>query len=242
MTQKKQKVDHLPESLGNQHKGGPGLLRCLGGPRWTCPAQPREPYLHGLVKRPPRLFPPCSDTSGRPRTACSTYCSLLTALCVAPWAWAQPAGGRASGAKACAHGVFPPWPRLGQQRVFLERMKLVHILGVLPPSISRKGRTQPLDVPGEGEPSARPAWSLRGQRPGRQLLAAGEVGHLTEQVVGLASSQVLALDCWAHMHRAGTSNVPTAWLAQRPQPAEEGAAPGGRVAGSWSPEAGFPSV
>lgn len=71
----------------------------------------------------------------------------------------------------------------------------------------------------------------------------GEVGHLTEQVVGLAGSQVLALDCWAHMHRAGTSNALTAWLAQRPQPAHGGeGAPGGRVAGNQSPEAGFPRV
>lgn len=55
--------------------------------------------------------------------------------------------------------------------------------------------------PGRG--TSRPAWSLREQRPCQQLLVAGKVGHLTEQVLGLAGSQVLARDLVPHVYRAG---------------------------------------
>lgn len=51
----KQKVDHLPESLGNKREGGPGLLCGLGGPRWTRPTQPREPLPPWFGKGVPEI-------------------------------------------------------------------------------------------------------------------------------------------------------------------------------------------
>ena len=74
---------------------------------------------------------------------------------------------------------------------------------------------------------------------------AGKEGHLTEQVVGLAGSQVLVLGCRPHILQAGTSNALTVWLALRVQPAlkGEGALQAERRGtGSWSPEAGFPRL
>lgn len=55
MTQMKQKVDHLPESLGNKREGGPGLLCGLGGPRWTRPTQPRAPLPPWFGKGVPEI-------------------------------------------------------------------------------------------------------------------------------------------------------------------------------------------
>lgn len=203
-----------------EHEAGPLALAPSPAPTSLLPIQ--KPLLLrgsgtgaeeiGVLDARPPSAPSLLQPLGWPRTTCSTHCNAFTAL-LAQETLVGKQGLRVPRAKPLG---LSSSARLRHRGRFQGELEAVYTPGS---SCQRAwagtgGDRDPASLGGRARresPSLEPA----GAEATSAAAGGRQRGHLTEQVAGLAGSQVLALGGWPHRLQAGTSNALTAWLARR---------------------------